>query len=314
MRATKPISAPVQSAVSDLLAELHAKSGCEKIGLSRESFAAILCDVATKYLPAASSEAEVRAFLITLRLEELALARACAAGNNSAWELFLMRYREKLYQSALRIAREDSAARDLADSLYAELYGTSTRDGERISKLASFTGRGSLEGWLRTVLAQEFVNRYRRTKRLVSLEEESEEGSQFAAPEPEPVPSADSRLESATDAALASLDGEDRMVLAAYYLDGRTLAEVARMLGVHESTISRRVDKLAKSLRKKILAGMVQQGMARRQAEEALEVDVRDLRVDISGSLTQESADAAFLEKRNKALPFQPKIAPRGKN
>jgi RNA polymerase sigma-70 factor (ECF subfamily) len=297
MRATKPISAQVESAVSDLLAELHAKSGCEKIGLARESFAAILCDVAVKYLPAATSHQEARTFLLTLRVEELALARACAAGNNSAWEVFLTRYREKLYQAALRIAREDSAARDLADSLYAELYGTSTRDGERICKLASFTGRGSLEGWLRTVLAQEFVNRYRRTKRLVSLDEESEEGTQFAAPDPEPVPSADSRLESATDAALAALPGEDRLVLAAYYLDGRTLAEIARMLGVHESTISRKVDKLAKSLRKKILAGLVQQGMARRQAEEALEVDVRDLQVDIRRSLAQESPAAAFSEK-----------------
>jgi RNA polymerase sigma-70 factor, ECF subfamily len=313
MRATKPISAPVQSAVTDLLAELHAKSGCEKIGLARESFAAILCDVATKYLPAGASQAEARIFLLTLRIEELALARACAAGNNSAWELFLSRYREKLYQSALRVAREHSAARDLADSLYAELYGTTTRDGERISKLASFTGRGSLEGWLRTVLAQEFVNRYRRTKRLVSLDEESEDGAQFAAPVPEPVPSADSRLESATDAALAALSNEDRMVLAAYYLDGRTLAEIARMLGVHESTISRKVDKLATSLRKKILAGMMQQGMARRQAEEALEVDVRDLRVDIRRNLTQESPAATFSEKKD-ALPFQQKVAPRAKN
>jgi RNA polymerase sigma-70 factor (ECF subfamily) len=297
MRAAKPISASVQSAVSDLLAELHDKTGCEKIGLARESFAVTLCEVATKYLPASATHADARSFLLALRIEELALAQACAAGNNSAWELFLTRYREKLYQSALRIAREDSSARDLADSLYAELYGTTTRDGERVSKLASFTGRGSLEGWLRTVLAQEFVNRYRRTKRLVSLDEESEEGAQFATPQPEPVPSADSRLESATDAALAALDSEDRMVLAAYYLDGRTLAEIARMLGVHESTISRKVDKLAKSLRKKILAGLVQQGMARRQAEEALEVDVRDLQVDIRRSLAQDSPAAAFSEK-----------------
>jgi RNA polymerase sigma-70 factor, ECF subfamily len=297
MRATKPISAPVQSAVSDLLAELHSKSGCDKIGLAPESFAVILCEVAAKYLPAETTHADACIFLLTLRIEELALAQACAAGNNSAWELFLTRYREKLYQSALRIAREDSAARDLADSLYAELYGTSTRDGERVCKLASFTGRGSLEGWLRTVLAQEFVNRYRRTKRLVSLDEESDEGAQFAAPQPEPVPSADGRLESATDAALAALDSEDRMVLAAYYLDGRTLAEIARMLGVHESTISRKVDKLAKSLRKKILAGMMQQGMARRQAEEALEVDVRDLQVDIRRSLAQDSPVQAFSEK-----------------
>jgi RNA polymerase sigma-70 factor (ECF subfamily) len=302
MRATKPISAQVQSAVADLLPLLHAKSGWEKIGLARESFAAILCDVATKYLPAGASQEDARTFLLTLRVEELALAHACAAGSNSAWELFLTRYREKLYQSALRIARENSAARDLADSLYAELYGTTVRDGERISKLASFTGRGSLEGWLRTVLAQEFVNRYRRTKRLVSLDEESEDGAQFAAPQPEPIPSADSRLESATGAALAALSAEDRMVLAAYYLDGRTLAEIARMLGVHESTISRKVDKLAKSLRKKILAGLMQQGMARRQAEEALEADVRDLQVDIRRSLAQDSPPATFSERSGK--PF----------
>jgi RNA polymerase sigma-70 factor (ECF subfamily) len=313
MSSTKPIPDAVQSAVSELVAELHATSGCEKFGLARETFSAILCEVAAKYLPTGANQTEARTFLLTLRVEELALARACSAGSDPAWELFLTRYREKLYQSALRIAREDSAARDLADSLYAELYGTTMRGEQRISKLASFTGRGSLEGWLRTVLAQEFVNRYRRTRRLVSLDEENEEGIQFGAPEAEPVPAADSRLESATDAALAALASEDRLVLAAYYLDGRTLAEVARMLGVHESTISRRVDKLAKSLRKKILAGMVRQGMARRQAEEALEVDVRDLRIDIRASLTQENPAAAFSEKKD-GIDFQHKVAPRAKS
>jgi RNA polymerase sigma-70 factor, ECF subfamily len=310
MRSTKPISAAVQSAVCELLSELHAASGCEKFGLTRENFSAILCEVATKYLPSDANQTEARTFLLTLRVEELALARACAAGSDPAWELFLTRYREKLYQSSLRIAREDSAARELADSLYAELYGTTTRGEERVSKLASFTGRGSLEGWLRTVLAQEFVNRYRRTKRLVSLDEENEEGVQFAAPAPESVAPADLRLESATDAALAALDSQDRLVLAAYYLDGHTLAEIARMLGVHESTISRKVDKLAKSLRKKILAGMMQRGMARRQAEEALEVDVRDLRIDIRGSLAQESQAATFSEERS-GIRFERKVAPK---
>lgn len=297
MSATKTISAHWQSAVSELQAELYARSGSEKIGLSLEAWAAILCEVGGKCVPVPASIAEARTFLVTLRIDELALARACAAGNNSAWEIFLTRFREKLYLSALRIAREDSAARELADTLYADLYGTTLRDGERVSKLASYTGRGSLEGWLRTVLAQEYVNRYRKQKRLVSLEEENEEGAQFAAPNPEPAPSADPRVESAIDEALATLAADERLVLSAYYLDGRTLAEIARLLGVHESTISRKVDKLAKSLRKKILASMVRSGMARRQAEEALEVDVRDLRVDIRRSLAQEPPSAAFSEK-----------------
>jgi RNA polymerase sigma-70 factor (ECF subfamily) len=294
MNSSKANSA-VQSVVSELVSELHAKAGCSKIGLTLESFSTILCDVCAKH--GSSSEGEARTFVLSLRVDELALARACAAGDNSAWEIFLTRFREKMYLAALRIAREDSAAHELADTLYADLYGTTTREGQRVSKLSSYTGRGSLEGWLRTVLAQEYVNRYRRTKRLVSLDEESEEGVQFKAPEPEPEVPSDNRLAQATDEALAELPAEDRMVLSAYYLDGRTLAEIARMLGVHESTISRKLDKLAKVLRKQIVAALAKQGMSRRQAEEALEVDVRDLQVDIRRSLAQETPHAAFSKK-----------------
>ena len=299
MTSAKPTSA-LQSVVNDLVAELHAKAGGERVGLTRESFALVLLEVGSKHA-AAASHSEVRAFFLSLRVDELALARACAAGHNVAWELFLTRYREKLYLAALRIAREDSAARELADTLYADLYGTSTREGRRVSKLASYTGRGSLEGWLRTVLAQEYVNRYRRTKRLVSLEEESEDGVQFQAPDPEPAAPSDSRLAQATDEVLALLSAEDRTVLSAYYLDGRRLAEIARMLGVHESTISRKLDKLAKAMRKQILAALGRRGMSRRQAEEALEIDVRDLQLDIRRRLAQESPPAAFSEKRVEA-------------
>jgi len=300
MSSTTPNSA-VQTVVNNLLSELYARGECEKIGLAREELSRILCEVGTKHAPPGMEESKLREFFLSLRIDELALARSCAAGNNSAWEVFLTRYREKLYLSALRIAREDSAARELADSLYADLYGTNTREGKRVSKLSSYTGRGSLEGWLRTVLAQEHINRYRRTKKLVSLEEESEEGNQFRAPEAEAAPAADSRLAEATDEALASLSAEDRTVLSAYYLDGRTLAEIARMLGVHESTISRKVDKLAKSLRKQIMAGLGRRGMSRRQAEESLDVDVRDLQVDIRRNLTQDSPGSTFSEKRVEA-------------
>jgi RNA polymerase sigma-70 factor (ECF subfamily) len=300
MSSTKQNSG-AQSVVNELVSDLFAKSGCDKFHLTRESFAGILCEVASAHATSATSEGEIRTFLLSLRVDELALARACASGNNLAWEIFLTRYREKLYLSALRIAREDSAARELADTLYADLYGTNIRAGERVSKLASYSGRGSLEGWLRTVLSQEYVNRYRRTKRLVSLDEESEEGIQFRAPDPEPAPPADARLAQATDEALAVLSAEDRMVLSAYYLDGRTLAEIARMLSVHESTISRKLDKLAKSLRRQIVAALQHRGMSRRQAEEALEVDVRDLQLDIRRSLTQEPSSATFSEKRVEA-------------
>jgi RNA polymerase sigma-70 factor, ECF subfamily len=282
------------------IADLYAKSRAADFGLTIAAFEQILQEVSGKYLAADAPPSAARDLCSGLRLEELALARACAAGHECAWEVFLTRYREKLYNIAGYIAKESSAARDLADSIYADLYGTTTREGKRNSKLASYTGRGSLEGWLRTVMAQEFVNRYRRQRRTVSLDEESEEGVQFAAANPEPAIAVDPRIEIATDDALAELSSEDRFVLASYFQDSRTLAEIARALHVHESTLSRKVDKLAKSLRKRILAGLGKQGMSRRQAEEALEVDVRDLRVNLRARLAQENAPPAFSEKEAK--------------
>lgn len=281
-----------------LMTELYKKSGAAELDMDLAQFGNILAEVAAKYLPAGRSTAECREFYMGLRTEELVLARACAAGHERAWERFMARYREKLYEIAAYITKESSAARELADSLYGDLYGTTKRDGQRTSKLSSYTGRGSLEGWLRSVLAQEFVNRYRKVRRLVSLEEESEEGAQFAAADVQPVPLVDLRIEQTTDECLAALPQEDRYVLAAYYLDGRKLADVARSLGVHESTISRKLDKLAKSLRKQLLAGLVRRGMSRRQALEALEVDVRDLQVDLRSRLTQESTVSAFQHQK----------------
>ncbi len=286
-----------------LFTELFGKSQAELYGLAAGEFLRILAEVGARYLPPDAGEREALELYQSLRVEELALARACAAGSEKAWEVFLTRFREKLYDAALGIAREDSAARELADSIYADLYASSTREGQRVSKLASYMGRGSLEGWLRTVLAQAHVDRYRRGRRLVSLEEQAEQGLHLEAPESATAPVAEPRLDAAVNQALGSLGVEDRFILASYFLDGRTLAEVACSLGVHESTISRRVEKLTRSLRKRVLDGLTRRGMSRRQAEEALEADVRDLAVDVRRGLAQESPSSAFSVEKGQKLP-----------
>jgi RNA polymerase sigma-70 factor, ECF subfamily len=284
-------------AVASAVAELYEKGRGQEFGLTRECFAHILQEIRKKYLPEAASQAETLALYSSLHVEELVLARACAAGEERAWDTFVMRYREKLYEIATYIAKESSTSRELADSIYADLYGIRERDGERLSKLASYMGRGSLEGWLRTVIAQEYINSYRRRRRLVSLDEEAEQGVQFVAAAPPPAIAVDPRLTAATDEALAELSPEDRFVLASYYLDSRTLAQIARILGVHESTISRKLEKLTASLRRRILAGLGRRGMNRRQAQEALDMDVRDLEMNVRAVL-QGTADPPFFDKK----------------
>jgi RNA polymerase sigma-70 factor (ECF subfamily) len=281
-----------------LLTELYARSGAARFALSLKDFYGILNGVAEKYVPRDAGEEELRQFYLGLRIEELALARACAAGNEQAWEEFFRRYREKLHDAALAITKEDSKARELSGSIYADLYGTGDPAGQRVSKLSYYHGRGSLEGWLRTVMAQRQVNEYRTSRRNVSLEEETEAGKQFATAPAESANAVDPRLSIAADQALASLSAEDRCILVYYFLDDLTLAKIASILGVHESTISRRLERLVRGLRKDIVLRLTKAGMSRRQAEESLDVDVRDLRLDIRKTLTQESPRGAFSKKK----------------
>jgi RNA polymerase sigma-70 factor, ECF subfamily len=280
MKITIPVS---------LATRLHGEAGAEKFGVTQQFFAGVLEEIAAKYLPAAAGEQEISDFLTRLRLEELALARGCALGNEFAWQTFLTRYREKLYGAAHSIAPGDADARDLADSLYADLYGTRTSSDGRISKLNSFTGRGSLEGWLRAVLAQEHVNRFRRRQNTVSMEEQVEAGVQFEAENADPTTAVDARLREATDQALGALSAEDKFILVNYFLDNRTLAEIARLMGVHESTISRKLDKITASVRKAILSGLTKRGMSRSEAEQTMEVDVTEISVDVRRRLVQEN-------------------------
>ncbi len=300
--ASAPASAPLDPQVAAVIGEFSAdhyeESGARQFGISPDDLAEILAEVVGQSGNAASAVV-VRNFLAILHLEGLVLARACAAGDNRAWEVFLNRYRATLYESASKIAKEESAARGLADSLYASLYGVDAKGQQRTSKLRSYQGRGSLQGWLRTVVAQEYVNLYRATRRETSLDAALDEGQQFEAGEPD-VSVTDPRAEVAAAEELTALAAEERFLLAAYYLDHRTLAEIAKLQGLHESTISRKLERVTSGLRKRIRKRMIDAGMSPRQADEAMQdVDVRDLRVRVSETLRQGSEDISFYKEKS---------------
>ncbi len=285
--------------VAELLHELW----CSVSGIPYQQFEQLLLGVAKRYrfgslLPESPGVDAQLAFLRAVHVEELVLARACAAGDEAAWEKFIVLYRETIYHAAYAIAASDSVGRELADSLYAELYGLRDRDGERYSPLLLYHGRGSLAGWLRSVLAQRFIDRHRKVHREVPLDDLAEPVAPSPTLEPS-APSADvtSWIQQAVQATLARLPSEQRFVLSAYYLDGRTLKQISVVLGVHESTVSRSLSRLTASLRKQIVGELRKKGIGRREAEEIMEVDVRDLDVQVKKILQGEAAPA-FQDQR----------------
>jgi RNA polymerase sigma-70 factor (ECF subfamily) len=296
--AEPPVLGP---AVSKAIEALYPNSTAARFGISPDQFHIIVTAVVTKYA-AGSNESEQIELLGKLKLEELILARACSAGNEAAWEGFLLRFRASLYESAYRIAGNEATGREIADELYADLYGIPNREGRRISKLDYYMGRGSLEGWLRTVLSQHHIDRCRSYSKSVSLEEQVEAGVSFPAPAEANTAAPDPRLAAAIDQTLSELTPEDRFLLASWYLDQCTLAQLARQLHVHESTLSRRLDRLVTHIRKRILKHLRAAGLNARQCDELLqELDVRDLDLNLSAKLRQETPAPAFYNKDGSA-------------
>jgi RNA polymerase sigma-70 factor, ECF subfamily len=238
--------------------------------LTPEQFEAALGRSVAHRFSGASAPPEPKAvenYLEGLHTGDLAFACACSAGSEAAWDAFVARFRQDLYRAAQAIAG-DSSARELADSLYADLYGLRESAGRRKSLFDYFHGRSKLGTWLRAVLAQRHVDAIRRARKSEPLEDQAgREHPEVAASALAPThaaagpPDPDrakylSLVQAALAAALDSLEPRDRLRLAYYYVDDLTLAEIGRLLGEHEATVSRKLHRARRDLRHRIEAAL----------------------------------------------------------
>jgi len=258
---------------------LFAQAGAERWRVSPGRFTDALVASASKAFGEKRASAdELDKYLHSLHLEDLALACACAAGDEAAWEHFIAEHRPALYRAADAL-EPGGGARDLADSLYGELFGTTERDGERRSLFRYFHGRSSLSTWLRSVLSQRFIDRVRTRRREDELPEE-ESPSALPAPDRAVDPERDRYLKLmrlALTAAVAALDARDRLRLKCYYVQDLTLAAIGRMLKEHEATVSRHLTRTRKEIREAIEQSLRRDhGLDDRGVAECLESIVSD--------------------------------------
>lgn len=246
-----------------LLDRLYTSACAAQWQVSKDTFrSAIERSVAHGVDESADDTGAVRRYCEALHLDDLALACACADGHEGAWDHFVRTYRPHLYRAADSLA-PDGSARELADALYGELFGLREgRDGQRRSHFHYFHGRSSLPTWLRAVLAQRHIDRVRATRRHVPIPDES---SAESLPALKPVVSPERNrfvalMHAALVAALALLASRDRLRLGCYYAQQMSLAQVGRLLGEHEATVSRQLSKTRQALRTHIESHLREHG------------------------------------------------------
>src|SRR5215207_226596 len=240
--------------------------------LTRESLVPRISAAVEKYLLRNDPDTptnEITKFVDEMQADDLCLIIACERGDEGAWSDLVERFTATVRSAARSASSNEDAAEDLAQSIWAELYGLRVRkDGKPASKLAYYSGRGSLAGWLRAVVAQLAVDTFRKQSRLVQTEEDKDlerlardaqggEAGRIVAGIPTPEESMSNRfaqtdLQQALGKAVQELGAEDRLLVKLYYFDNLRLREAGVVLGVHEATASRRLTRIQTDLRKRV--------------------------------------------------------------
>jgi RNA polymerase sigma-70 factor len=262
-RMTKPF-AKLEGVLEDCASDMDALyarcfEAAPNYGVPQEDWRMVLRGAVEKYLVdqqngSAPSADEVRAFLGELQAPDLYLAMGCARGNEHAWWEFDQSYRRYIERIARHLASVELDAEEVIDSVYVELYGTRVVEGTRLSKFATYTGRGSLRGWLRTVVWHAVIDMHRARHDEISIDDWSESGGET---QDRPGWRAEARggegamvdriareryreaTVAALDISLATLDAHEKLLLLYYHVEGLKLREIARLVEEPQSPLRR---------------------------------------------------------------------------
>jgi RNA polymerase sigma-70 factor, ECF subfamily len=279
-------------------------------GVTQHSLALRMKTAVDKYIlkdDANASSASISDFIDKLQADDLCLIVGCEQGNQKAWNDLVERFSPTVRSAARSASSNEEGAEDLAQSIWAELYGLRSReDGKPAGKLAYYSGRGSLAGWLRAVVAQLAIDQHRKQSRLVQTEDDADfdrimgQGrdendwsvhSGRLNPEVETSQKlAGAEMQKALSKSIQQLSAEDRLLVKLYYFDGLRLREAGAVLGVHEATASRRLTRIHADLRSQIESILIdEKGWTKPETERAFAEVALNLETDIEPLLATEN-------------------------
>lgn len=244
-------SADLSSENREMIDLIYARcvENAPNFGVSPDCFNESVAKTINKFLSAdpdsRPDNSDVDSLLTQIQAEDLFLALACANGNERAWWEFDQQHRSYVERVARHLAKTEVDAQEVIDQVYVELYGTKIVDGERVSKFSTYSGRGSLRGWLRTVIWHSLVDLHRASHDEVSLDEMTEnvgEGMAHAS-FAEAAPGGEDEMidhiareryrkatVSALEAAFSSLEDHEKLLLLFYHVENLKLREIAKLV------------------------------------------------------------------------------------
>ena len=190
-----------------------------------------------------------------LRANDLYLACACARGIAGALERFERLYGGEIARTAQRFERPGLPADDLVQQLRAKLFTMpepARTPGAR-PRIASYTGQGFLQNWIRVTVTRTFIDCGRGHPESPEVPIRNE----LVAVLPEPRGDPELQLlkrehvthfKASFAEAVAALDSADRLLLKQHLVERLTIDQLGALYHLHRASAARRIAKARDAL------------------------------------------------------------------
>jgi len=225
------------------------------LGVKLETFGRQIRSVVKKHMGHTPLPDAVNTFVTELHTSDLYLAIGCAEHSEPAWQLFTSTYRKFIRSLARLFCKTPDAARDLADNVVVDLL-LPDRSGH--SRISSYDGRSSLATWLRVIVSHRAINERQRkgnnTTRMFDIAEVSDLSALRIMDSTLNIDRYEGVLRDSLQTACEGLADQERLMLLWRYEEGLQLGQIARLLRIHQSTVTRQLDRIQEGLRRKVIS------------------------------------------------------------
>lgn len=225
------------------------------VGVSQELFSEYVWSIVCRHLSDSTNESMMTDFARRLYLRDLYLACGCVHKQDRAWAAFDAHYRKFIGDLVRFCYRHGTDSEEVADSVFVSLFFNDRSGRQRI---ASYDGRSSLATWLRVIVTNRAIND-RNERRLSTDDEVVDVADSRAQTNVEFSLRADrySRVFGhALAQALRDISERERLMLLWRYEQNLPLGEIAQLMGIHQSNVTRQLLRVQANIRSSVIRSL----------------------------------------------------------
>lgn len=188
-------------------------------------------------------------------MNEKEAIQAVLKGNQQAYRVIIDTYKNPIYSTILRMAKNPQTAQDLTQEVFIKVY-------EQLPKFKGVDEVGAFKAWLYRVATNHCIDYFRKKSNQVAFEP-LEENASSSELEPEVV-LLKKESERRIERLVADLPADERSIVLMRYVNELSYEEIASFLGLSKTEVGNKLFRAKQKMRKQVKEGAFDEELYKR--------------------------------------------------